>query len=143
MQVKEIMTTNFEMINSSEQITEAAKKMKTLNVGVLPVKEGNKIIGMITDRDIVIRALAENKDLGNVMIKDVMSTEIARCSSEDSIEDAANIMKEKKLRRLIVLDNENIPVGIVSLGDIAAKAESEQLAGQTLEAVSQPCSPSR
>ena len=143
MQIKNIMTTNFEMINSTESITEAAKKMKSLNVGVLPVKEDNKIVGMITDRDMVVRALAENKEAGSVIVKDVMSPEIARCSSEDNIEDAADIMKEKKLRRLIVLNSENAPVGIVSLGDIAAKADSEQLAGQTLEVVSQPCSPSR
>jgi len=143
MQIKNIMTTNFEMINSTESITEAAKKMKSLNVGVLPVKEDNKIVGMITDRDMVVRALAENKEAGSVTVKDVMSPEIARCSSEDNIEDAADIMKEKKLRRLIVLNSENAPVGIVSLGDIAAKADSEQLAGQTLEVVSQPCSPSR
>jgi CBS domain-containing protein len=137
------MTGNFEMISSSDRIVEAAKKMKLLNVGVLPITEGNKIVGVITDRDIVIRALAEGKDLNSTAVKDVMSLEIARCSSEDSIEEVANIMKEKKLRRLIVLNSENIPVGIVSLGDIAAKAHSEQLVGQTLEAVSQPCAPSR
>ena len=143
MQVKEIMTTNFEMINSTEPITEAAKKMKSLNIGVLPVKEDNKIVGMITDRDMVVRALAENKEAESITVKDVMSPEIAHCSSEDNIEDAANIMKEKKMRRLIVIDSENAPIGIVSLGDIAAKADSEQLVGQTLEAISQPCSPSR
>ena len=143
MKVKEIMTKEFEMIESSESIVHAAKKMKSLNVGVLPIKEGNKIIGVITDRDMVVRALAEDKNVSDVTVKDIMSSEIARCSLEDSIEDAANIMKEKQVRRLIVLNDENIPVGIVSLGDIAAKAESKQLVGQTLEAVSKPCSPTR
>jgi len=117
--------------------------MKSLNIGVLPVKEANKIIGVLTDRDIVIRALAEGKDTESITVKDVMSSEIARCSSGDSVEVAMNIMKEKKVRRLMVLDADNSPVGIISLGDIAAKTESEQLIGQTLEAVSQPCCPSR
>lgn len=143
MQVKEIMTKDFEMINSTDSLVAAAKMMKSFNIGVLPVKEGNKIIGILTDRDIVIRALAEGKDANNVTVKDVMSSEIARCSSEDSVEEATNIMKEKKVRRLMVLEADNTPVGIVSLGDIAAKTESEQMTGQTLEAVSQPCSPSR
>jgi len=143
MQVKEIMTKNFEMVNSTDSLIEAAKMMKSLNVGVLPVMEGNKIVGLLTDRDIVIRALAEDKDANSIAVKDVMSPEIARCTSEDNVEDAANIMKENKVRRLLVLDNDNTPVGIVSLGDIAAKSQSEQLAGQTLEAVSQPCCPSR
>jgi CBS domain-containing protein len=143
MQVKEIMTKNFEMINSTDSLTEAAKKMKSLNVGVLPVREGNKVIGIITDRDIVVRGVAENKEPAEESAKEIMSAEIARCSSEDSVEEASRIMKENQVRRLLVLDKDNTPVGIVSLGDIAAKTESDQLAGQTLEGVSKPCSPSR
>lgn len=137
------MTKEFEMVSSSGQIKDAAQKMKSLNIGILPVIEGNKIVGMITDRDMVIRALAEDVEAGSIMVKDVMSPEVARCSSEDSIEDATKIMKEWQLRRLIVMNEENIPVGILSLGDIAAKCGSVQLAGQTLEAISQPCCPSR
>ncbi len=143
MQVQEIMTKSFEMINASAKITEAAQKMKSMNIGVLPVTEGNKIIGVITDRDMVVRAIAEDKEVGKVDVKDIMSPEIARCMAEDNVDEAAKIMKEKQVRRLIVLDNKNTPVGIVSLGDIAAKAHSEQLAGQTLDAISQPCHPSR
>jgi len=143
MQVKEIMTKDFEMINSSETLIDAAGKMKSLNVGVLPVREGNKIVGLLTDRDIVIRALAANRDSRTTTVKDVMSSEIARCTTEDSVDDASGIMRENKVRRLLVVDNDGTPVGIISLGDIAAKTESEQLAGQTLEDVSQPCTPSR
>jgi CBS domain-containing protein len=143
MQVKEIMTKDFEMVNSSETLIDAAGKMKSLNVGVLPVREGNKIVGLLTDRDIVIRALAENRDARTTTVKDVMTSEIARCTTEDSVDDASRIMRENKVRRLLVVDNDGTPVGIVSLGDIAAKTESEQLAGQTLEHVSQPATPSR
>ncbi len=143
MQVKEIMTKDFEMINSSETLIDAAGKMKSLNVGVLPVREGNKIVGLLTDRDIVIRALAENRDARTTTVKDVMTSEIARCTTEDSVDDASNIMRENKVRRLLVVDNDGTPVGIVSLGDLAAKTQAEQLAGQTLEDVSQPSTPAR
>lgn len=143
MQVKEIMTRHIEMVNATESVLDAAKKMKSLDVGVLPVKEGNKIIGMITDRDIVIRALAEDKSGGTTLVKDIMSSEIQRCSSEDSVESAAAVMKEKQLRRLLVLDPDNTPVGIISLGDIAAKSHEEQLAGETLEEISKPAGSAR
>jgi len=143
MNVKEIMTQGIEMIQPSDTLVQAAKKMEALNVGILPVKEENKIVGVVTDRDIVLRALAKNKQAETTRVKDVMSSRISRCSAADSVEDAARIMKENKVRRLIVLDNENRPIGIVTLGDIAAKAKSEQLAGETLDAVSQPCGPAR
>lgn len=143
MQVKEVMTRDFEMIESSASLTAAAMKMKSLDVGVLPVSEGDKIVGMLTDRDIVIRALAEDIKAHDVTVKEIMTPRIVYCSEDENIEDAAAIMRDKKIRRLIVLDYQDIPVGIVSLGDIAAKAHSELLVGQALEDVSQPCHPSR
>jgi CBS domain-containing protein len=143
MEVQDIMTKEFEIVSSNDNILQAAKRMKALNVGILPVKDGNKITGIVTDRDIVIRALAENKEPKNVKIKDIMSPKIASCSADDSIEEAASIMKEKQVRRLIVLDNQNMPVGILSLGDIAAKSKLDLLAGETLDAISQPSRPWR
>ena len=143
MQVNDIMTSNFEMIESDEPVIEAAKKMSSLNVGILPVKKDSKIVGVITDRDIVIRVIAQEKDISSLHVKDVMSPDISFCTSEDDIEQAAQIMKEKKVRRLLVCNEQNIPVGIVSLGDLAAKSRAGQLAGETLEAVSQPCCPTR
>jgi CBS domain-containing protein len=143
MQIKEIMTHKVEMVNASDSVTDAARKMKTLNVGVLPVRDGNKLVGIITDRDIVIRAMAESDQSGRMSVKEAMTADITYCFSEDTIEDAAHIMSEKKVRRLVVLDSSNKPTGIVSLGDIAVKPKAEQLAGHTLEVVSEPCSPSR
>jgi len=143
MQVKEIMTKEIETISGSASISEAAKKMKSLNVGVVPVIEGNDLVGMITDRDIVIRGLAEKEDVSNVPVKDVMTTQVLSCSAEDSVEDAVKMMEDKQVRRLIALDESGAAVGIVSLGDIAAKAHSDALAGEALEAVSEPCCPSR
>ncbi len=141
MQVKEIMTSEFEMINSSDSVMNAAKKMQSLNIGFLPVREENRIVGIITDRDIVIRCLAEGKQASDTAVSEVMSSETAGCSAESDISEAAQIMKDNKIRRLIVLDRENRPAGVISLGDIAAKSHIENLVGETLQGVSQPCSP--
>lgn len=143
MQVQEIMTTNFEMIESTSSLNQAAEKMKSLNVGVLPVKEGTKLIGLITDRDIVVRALAEGRDPSSTQAKDIVSSELICCSQQDSIEDCAKLMEEKKVRRVVVCDQENTPVGIISIGDIAAKSKQEQLVGQALETISEPAQPQR
>ena len=143
MKIQEIMTKNFEMINTTDSLTNAAQQMKKLDVGVLPVREGDRIVGIITDRDIIIRALAEQRAAGSTLVKDVMSGDIQCCRPEDSLEDAARLMQEKQVRRLIVLDQENSPVGIVSLGDIAAKSHADELAGETLEEISRPAAPAR
>ena len=143
MQVKEIMTTPIESVYSDQMATEAAKMMKAFNVGTIPVKRDSKIIGIVTDRDIVTRLLAQEKDPKSTSLKEIMSKELSCCSLDDSIENAAKIMEEKKLRRLIVCDDQDNPVGILSLGDIAAKSKQEKLAGEALEKISEPAAPER
>jgi CBS domain-containing protein len=141
MKVSEIMTTDFEKIDSTSTLREAAEKMKLLNVGFLPVREGNKLIGLITDRDIVVRGLAEGLDPRSTRAKDIVSSEIVYCYDDDSVEDAARLMEDNQVRRLIVVDHDQTPVGIVSIGDIAVKSGEEQLAGEILERVSEPATP--
>jgi len=143
MKVSEIMTSDFEMIDSTHSLTAAAQKMKSLNVGFLPVQEGTRLIGLITDRDIVVRALAEGLDPDMTQAKDIISSELVFCYEDDSIEDAARLMEDNQVRRLIVCDRDRTPVGIVSLGDIAAKTGDERLAGEILERVSEPAAPVR
>lgn len=143
MKAKEIMTSDFEMIEATSPLTAASQKMKSLNVGVLPIREGTKLIGLVTDRDIVVRGLAEKRDPSSTQVKDIVSSHLACCSEEDDVEDAAKLMKEKKVRRLIVCDQNRTPTGIISLGDIAAKAKQDQLAGATLESISEPAAPTR
>lgn len=143
MKTKEIMTTNFEMTDSTSSLNDAAQKMKSLNVGVLPIREGAKLIGLITDRDIVVRGLAENRDPSSTQVKDIISSELVRCSEEDSVEQAAKLMEENKVRRLVVCDQDGTATGIVSLGDIAAKTKQDELAGAALESISEPAEPSR
>jgi CBS domain-containing protein len=143
MNVSEIMTSSFEMIDSTDSLREAARKMKSLNVGFLPVQEGTMLIGLVTDRDIVVRGLAEGQDVDSTQVKGIISSEVVYCFEDDSIEEAVRLMEENKIRRLIVVDHDRIPVGVVSLGDIAVKTRQEQLAGEALERISEPAVPVR
>ncbi len=141
MQVQEIMTKDLEMASPSDSLFEVAKKMKSLDVGCMPVQDRNRIVGIVTDRDIVVRGMAIEKNPSDMSVNQIMSTNIASCFSDDSLEDAAHIMEEKKIRRLMVMDHNNTPVGVVSLGDIAAKSHQADLSNEILENVSQPAHP--
>ena len=143
MNVNEIMTTDFEMIDATSSLIEAAEKMRSLNVGFLPVREGTRLAGILTDRDIVIRGLAEGLDPRRTSVKDIISSDIVYCFEDESVEDAARLMEDNQVRRLIVVDHDQTPVGIVSIGDIAVKSGQEQLAGEILERVSEPATPVR
>jgi CBS domain-containing protein len=143
MNVSEIMTTDFEMIDATSSLTEAAEKMKSLNVGFLPVREGTRLAGLLTDRDIVIRGLAEGLDPGSTQVKDIISSEVVYCYDDDSMEDAARLMEDNQIRRLIVVNHDQTPVGILSIGDIAVKSGQEELAGEILERISEPAAPVR
>lgn len=143
MKVNEIMTTEFERIDSDSSLFDAAEKMKSFNIGFLPVEEGDKFIGLLTDRDIVIRGLAEGLDPRRTSVKDIATSDIVYCFEDESIEDAARLMEDNQVRRLIVVDHEQRPVGIVSIGDIAVKSGQAQLAAEILERVSEPAMPAR
>jgi len=143
MKISEIMTSRFEMIDSTKSLIDAAREMKSLDVGALPVQEGTRLIGIITDRDIVIRALAQGRDPGSTQVKDIISSEVVYCYEDDSVEDAAALMEDHQIRRLIVCDHDRTPVGIVSLGDLAVKTRKDELSGETLERISEPAAPAR
>jgi CBS domain-containing protein len=138
MQINEIMTLDVEVIRPDAPISEAAEKMKNLDVGPLPVCDGQRLVGMVTDRDIVLRAVAEGRDPNTTKVEDVMSPQVAYCFEDQRVEEAAQMMEARQIRRLPILDREKQLVGIVSLGDIAIGTRDEQLAGQVLEEVSAP-----
>ena len=143
MKISEIMTAGFETIDSTNSLTEAAKKMKSLDVGILPVQEGTRLIGVVTDRDIVVRGLAEERDPGETQVKDIVSPNIVYCFEDDSIEDAVKLMEENQVRRLIVCREDGTPIGIVSLGDLAVRSGQEQLFAEALEQISEPAGSAR
>jgi CBS domain-containing protein len=143
MQIQEIMTPNPEMLPVDASLMDAAEKMKSLNVGMMPVEQDHLVVGILTDRDIVVRGIAENKDPSETRVSDIMSTDVVTCQWDSSVEDAVKTMEDYKVRRLIITDQSGKPAGIVSLGDIATKAHRKvEMGGEALSKVSRPSHPS-
>lgn len=138
MRVKEVMTTHVEVIHPDSTLQAAAARMKARDVGPLPVCEGDRLVGMLTDRDITVRATAEGEDPTTIRVRDVMTPDILYCFDDDLVSTAARIMQDNQVRRLVVLNRDKRLVGIVSLGDLAVETGDDELAGQTLEQVSEP-----
>ena len=137
MQLKEIMTADVEVIRPDSSIADAAKKMRSLDVGSLPVCDGERLLGMITDRDITIRATADGRDPNNTLVRDCMSPEIVYCFEDQSAEEAERLMQEKQIRRLPVLTREKQLAGIIALGDLATKTDDVQQVGRTVREISE------
>jgi CBS domain-containing protein len=141
MRVSEVMTPGVECTSADATLQEAAAKMKALDVGPLPVCDNDRLVGMVTDRDITVRATAEGEAPTDVRVRDVMTPEVIYCFEDALIGNAALLMQQKQVRRLVVLNRDKRLVGIVSLGDLAVDVGDEQLAAITLEAVSEPAEP--
>jgi CBS domain-containing protein len=138
MLLKEIMTHNVEVVSPGDTLEQAARKMEELNVGPMPVCEGNRVVGMLTDRDITVRAVAAGCDPKATLVADVMTQDIICCYEDQDVQDAARLMKEKQVRRLLVMSRGNDLVGIVSLGDLATEAGDPGEPGEVLKKVSKP-----
>jgi CBS domain-containing protein len=134
-QLNDIMTKQVDFVAPSDNVYEVAVKMKQDNVGVIPVCENDQLIGVITDRDIVIRGVAEKRP-GSTQVSDIMSSELFTGSPEMSVEEAAKLMADKQIRRLPIVEN-NKMVGIISLGDLSLAKESNSAAGHALSEVSE------
>ncbi|QRK11223.1 CBS domain-containing protein [Archangium violaceum] len=139
--IREVMTRDVEVINPNDTLRDAAEKMRSLNVGPIPVCDGQRVLGMITDRDIVVRAIALGKDPNTTQVSDVMTSGIQYCFDDDDADDILNRMKEKQIRRFIVVDHDKKLVGIVALGDLSGET-SEKKVGEALEGISEPASSS-
>jgi CBS domain-containing protein len=139
MNVSEIMSTPIEEVMDKDPIIRAAGKMKDLDVGALPVKsEGNRLVGIITDRDIVVRSIAHGLNPEITPVGDIMTRGIFSCSADQTPEEAAKIMADAKVRRLVVVNPDNSVVGILSLGDVAVKGAGRETAGEAVEKISRP-----
>jgi CBS domain-containing protein len=136
MNVSRCMSADVRIADPSQTIREAARIMKSLDAGALPVGENDRLVGMITDRDIAIRAVADGKG-PETKVREVMTEEIEYCFDDEPIEAVARKMSDLQVRRLPVLSREKRLVGIISLGDIAQSANPARV-GQTLGEVSQP-----
>ena len=141
MEVSEIMTPDCQLIDPSASVREAAQRMRDENLGALPVGENDRLIGMVTDRDIVTRGLAQEVRPGTTSVRDVMSEKVFYIFDDDDIDQAAQCMADHQVRRLPVLNHDKRLVGIVSLADLAHTGEeAEKIA---LEGVSEPSSTPR
>jgi len=143
MKVNEVMTRRAECTRPEATLQEAAERMRALDVGSLPVCENDRLVGMLTDRDIIVRSIPEGHDPRKDHVRDVMTPELFYCFEDQDVTEVARLMKEKQVRRLPVLSRDKRLAGIVSLGDLAVEAGNEQLAGEALERISEPSSPQR
>ncbi|MCL6683056.1 CBS domain-containing protein [Sphingomonas alba] len=136
MKVSEVMTSDVQTVSADQTAREAASFMLRAEAGSIPVVEGDEVIGIITDRDIAVRGVAEGRS-PDTLVRDLMSDGIICAHEDDDVTDVAQRMSEEQIRRLPVLDHDKRLVGIVSLGDLARETRGEP-AQQALEGVSQP-----
>jgi len=137
------MTRNAECIPPEATLQEAAKRMKGLDVGSLPVCDNDRLVGVVTDRDITVRCVAEGHDPRTDDVRHAMTPKVHYCFEDDDVTQAAEVMRKNRVRRLPVLNRDKRLVGIVALGDLAVEDGNEQLTGRALEGISEPSSPVR
>lgn len=137
MKLSEVMSRDVQIANPDDTLAEAALRMSDHEVGALPVCNGRKVLGMVTDRDLVVRGIARHLDPETTQVQRCMSEDVQWCFEDESVEAAAAKMAEHQVRRLIVVDREKNLVGMVALGDVA-RAGSDRMSGDTLERISEP-----
>lgn len=137
MKVQDIMSTPVHSIQPSDSIAAAARSMSEHDVGILPVVEGQKLVGILSDRDIAVRAVARSA-APESLVRRIMTEKVASCLPEDSIEDALKTMSDEQIRRLPVCNAEGLMVGIVTLADAAQRDPDKREVGEALEEISEP-----
>ena len=138
MKLSEIMTPDVVVMQPDDSLQSAAKKMRDRNIGFLPVCDGEDLLGVISDRDITVRALADGMDVSIMLGRDLMTSPAIYCFDDQDSSEAAKIMEENQIRRLVVMSREDKRlVGVISLGDLA-RHESADRSGQVLQKVSEP-----
>ncbi|MET0681312.1 MAG: CBS domain-containing protein [Burkholderiales bacterium] len=136
MKVSEVMTRDVRVANPEQSIREAAKMMAELDAGVLPVGAGDRLVGMITDRDIAIRGVAKGK-APDTPIRDVMTDDVKYCFDDEEVDDVARNMADIQVRRLPVVNREKRLVGIIAIADLAAN-EDPEVVGEAVSGISEP-----
>ena len=137
MRLSEVMSRDVQIANPDDTLAEAALRMSDHGVGALPVCNGRKVLGMVTDRDLVVRGIARHLDPETTQVQRCMTEGVQWCFDDEDVEAAARKMAEHQLRRLIVVDRDKNLVGMVALGDVA-RASDDRVSGDTLESISEP-----
>ncbi|WP_035292066.1 CBS domain-containing protein [Clostridium sp. KNHs214] len=140
MKIREIMTREVATVNYEDTVERAAQLMQKYNVGSIPVCQGEKVIGIVTDRDITLRSVAKGQNVMRQYVRDIMSSNPVTVSADGDVHEASRIMSERQIRRLPVVENENL-VGMVSIGDLAVEPKLSDNAGAALSNISEPSTP--
>ncbi|GJL62521.1 MAG: CBS domain-containing protein [Nitrospirales bacterium] len=140
--IRDIMTVEIDVVDPETNIQDAAEKMKELGIGIIPICQNHNLIGMLTDRDIIVRAVAEKKEPLHTPVQEVMTQNVIMAYEDQDIEEAERLMSHHQSRRLPIVNQSNLFVGMLTLGDLASRSPKE-FAGEVLEEVSQPSKPSR
>lgn len=135
--IRDVMTSNPECVTEKDSIRDVARIMKSQDTGVVPVVDGKKIIGLITDRDIVVRGIAEGKTLENMRVNELMTKNVRSVREDSSVDEALELMSGAEVRRVPVVNQNNELVGIVSLGDIASDSNKPGKVGRAVEDISE------
>jgi CBS domain-containing protein len=134
--VRDVMTANPKTVGEKDNIREAARIMKSQDTGVVPVVDGKKIVGLITDRDIVVRGLAEGKNLESTNVNEIMTKSVRSVPETATIDEVLDLMSSADIRRIPVVNENQELVGIVSIGDISTSSTGDVKVGRTLESIS-------
>ncbi|HEV8657541.1 MAG TPA: CBS domain-containing protein [Thermoanaerobaculia bacterium] len=135
--VRDVMTANPKTVTEKDSVLDVARIMRDQDTGVVPVVDGKKIIGMVTDRDIVVRAIADGKDIKNVRVNDVMSKQVRTVSEDASVHEVFDVMSGAQIRRVPVVNRNNEIVGIVSMKDLATETKETNKVGKAVEEISE------
>ena len=141
MRAKEIMTPDPICCEPGDPIVAAAALMKREDVGSLPViesRQNKRLVGMLTDRDLVVRVLADGAEVGRATVRDAMSASPVSCSEQDDLGDVVRVMAERQIRRIPVVDDRQELRGIIAQADVATRAEQDERTGHLVEAISEP-----
>ncbi len=134
MKVKDVMHTGVTWVAPTTPISEIATKMRDQDIGAVPVGENDRLVGMVTDRDICCRGFRDGRDAGKMTARDVMSKPIVYCKTDDEVSDAVHLMEKSKIRRLPVINEKKRMVGMLSIGDVTQQV-SEHLSAEVMKAV--------
>jgi CBS domain-containing protein len=133
--IRDVMTPNPSTLSADSSVAEAARLMKQEDVGVIPVVEGERLVGTVTDRDITTRVVAEGKDPSSVSMREIASTDLVTIDPQQNVAEALRLMADHQVRRLPVVEEDGRLVGIVAQADVAQEAEPAQV-GETVEEIS-------
>ena len=140
LKIKDIMTDTVAFVSPDTTVVETAQLMQKHDIGSMPVCEGSNIVGIVTDRDIVVRNVAHNKDPKITPVRDVMTSQVKTLTPDTDLNQAATMMSQDRVRRIPVVNNNRL-VGMISLGDLATQAKSDVELAKTLGEISSPSEP--